>query len=57
MHIFFKTSHLKQKCQSFCFWQYGVFWQMCHKIIMVPGKDTIKSGSVFWQRPNNNSAL
>jgi hypothetical protein len=41
MHIFFKTSHLKQKCQ-FCFWQYGVFWQMCHKIIMVPGKDTIE---------------
>jgi hypothetical protein len=29
-------------CQKRKVWQCGVFWQMCHKIVMVPGKDTIE---------------
>jgi hypothetical protein len=34
----------------------GVFWQLCHKIIMVPGKNTIKQ-RVFQQMPENNGVM
>jgi hypothetical protein len=30
------------KVLNFLFWHCGVLWQMCHKIIMMPSKDTIE---------------